>query len=1189
MAELCVSQTSQKQVFTGHSETPSSEARFARLLAEDAQFRAARPIEAITTAKMAPGVRLGQIAEILMQGYADRPALGQRAHEPVIDPASGRRTSRLLPAFETITYRELWSRARAIASDWHHAGETPIAAGDFACVLGFASPDYAAVQLACIHAGIVVVPLQTSAPVAQHAAIIAETEPRVLAASVNYLDAAVEALLAGTAPQRLDVFDCEPDNDDHRDALKAARARLAEAGCATVVETFDAVVERGRASPPVALHVPAADEDPLAFLFYTSGTTGTPKGVMLPQSIILGTFQYTSKFPSITLSFMPMSHLVGYGYMFMALANGGTSYCSPRSDLSTLFEDLELVRPTMSSIVPRVCEMLYHHYVAEVDRRVAAAGHPDADAIAEAVRTDMRERLLGGRLLAVGCGSAVLSPEIYAFMEEMLGMHMPIGYSSTEMATATILVDGRVQRPPTIAYKLVDVPELGYFGTDKPHPRGELLVKANKFMLGYFKRPDLTAEKLDGEGFYRTGDVMAEIEPDHLVYVDRCNNVLKLSQGEFVAVARLEALYTHSPVARQVYVYGRSDRAFLLAVVVPTAELAAQMESGAIQTDAVKAAIRRSFQQIAQEHQLNGYEVPRDIVLETEPFTLENGLLSGIGKFLRPKFKERYGERLDAIYAQLAQDRLSELRALRVVGADRPVVDTVMRAVQATLGLGAADVQSSSRFGDLGGDSLAALTFSNLLEEIFGVEVPVGVIINPAGNVALLADYIEAARKSDGRPTFATVHAPDSAEVHVGDLALGKFIPAEILDAAPGLAMPEGPIRTVLMTGATGFLGRFQALAWLERLALTGGKLILIVRGADAAQARARIEAALDTDPDLLTRFRALAADHLEVLPGDLGLPSLGLDAATWDRLAGTVDLIVHTGAHVNHVLPYNQLFAANVVSTAEVVRLALTTRLKRIDYVSTLGVIALAQGVIDEDVDIRRAIPSCDLDQGYANGYNVSKWASEVLVRGANDLCGLPVAVFRPGMILAHSRYAGQLNVPDMFTRLLFSLAATGIAPATFYAQDIGEGRPAARYEGLPVDFLAEALTAIGASNPRGFTSYNLASSHAEGASLDDFVDWMIDAGCAIERIDRYDDWLARFETAMHGLPDEQRQESLIAILQPYRQPQAAGAGAGAFLPVARFDAAATAAGHAVPRLTPALIAKYLADLRQLGFLPQA
>ena len=154
----------------------------------------------------------------------------------------------------------------------------------------------------------------------------------------------------------------------------------------------------------------------------------------------------------------------------------------------------------------------------------------------------------------------------------------------------------------------------------------------------------------------------------------------------------------------------------------------------------------------------------------------------------------------------------------------------------------------------------------------------------------------------------------------------------------------------------------------------------------------------------------------------------------------------MHPAAHVNHVLPYNQLFAANVAGTAELIRLALTTRLKRVPLCLDAGRERVRQGhCVDEDGDIRQAIPSAEIDDSYANGYGVSKWASEVLLREAIDLCGLPVAVFRPGMILAHSRYAGQLNVPDMFTRLLFSLAVTGIAPATFYAQDLSNG-PAAR-----------------------------------------------------------------------------------------------------------------------------------------------
>ncbi|MBY8887034.1 AMP-binding protein [Streptomyces sp. PTM05] len=88
-----------------------------------------------------------------------------------------------------------------------------------------------------------------------------------------------------------------------------------------------------------------------------------------------------------------------------------------------------------------------------------------------------------------------------------------------------------------IAYKLVDVPELGYFRADKPYPRGELLIRSETLIPGYYKRPELTAEIFDEDGYYRTGDIMSELGPDQLAFVDRSNNVLKLAHGEFVAVS----------------------------------------------------------------------------------------------------------------------------------------------------------------------------------------------------------------------------------------------------------------------------------------------------------------------------------------------------------------------------------------------------------------------------------------------------------------------------------------------------------------------------------------------------------------------------------------------------------------------------------------------------------------------------
>jgi fatty acid CoA ligase FadD9 len=315
---------------------------------------------------------------------------------------------------------------------------------------------------------------------------------------------------------------------------------------------------------------------------------------------------------------------------------------------------------------------------------------------------------------------------------------------------------------------------------------------------------------------------------------------------------------------------------------------------------------------------------------------------------------------------------------------------------------------------------------------------------------------------------------------------------------------------------------------------------------------------------------------------GDIGEPNLGLDNETWQRLSRTVDLIVHPAAHVNHVLPYQQLFAPNVVGSAEVIRLAITNRLKPIHYISTMGVSAVAHQLLDEDTDIRRSVPACVVNDSYANGYGISKWAGEVLMREAHDLCGLPIAVFRPGMILADSRYAGQLNVPDIFTRLLFSLVATGVAPRSFYRPGDHGQRP--HYEGLPVDFLADAIAAIGPQHGSSFDTYNTTNPHDDSISLDTFVDWIIAAGPPIDRIDDYAAWLARFETAMRALPERQRAQSVLTVLDVYREPMPPSPGSP--VPGERFRSAVQESGRAIPHLSRELIEKYLADLEQLGVL---
>jgi fatty acid CoA ligase FadD9 len=1162
------------------------ERRIANLYATDPQFAAARPSETVSAAVEQPGLRLPQIVRNAMEGYTPRPALGQRAVELVTDPRTGRTSAELLPRFETITYGQLWARVRALASAWTNGAVRP---GDRVCVLGFTSVDYTTVDLAMVEIGAVAVPLQTGAPVAALRSIVAETEPVVIASSVDRLADAVELVLAGPAPTRLVVFDYRPEVDDQRDALSAAQRKLADAASPVIVETLADVLDRGKALP-AAPGFTSDHDDPLALLIYTSGSTGAPKGAMYPQRLVAttwlrsgwGVLETHTDAPSITLNFMPMSHVLGRGTLYRTLANGGTGYFAAKSDLSTFLEDLALVRPTQLSFVPRIWEMLFGEFQSEMDQR--SVDGSDQAALEADVMVELRHNLLGARFVTAFTGSAPISPELREWVESFLDLHLIDGYGSTE--AGIIFVDGQVQRPPVIDYKLVDVPDLGYFHTDRPHPRGELLVKTQYMFPGYYKRPEVTADVFDDDGYYRTGDIMAEIGPDGLAYLDRRNFVLKLAQGEFVTVSKLEAAFANSPLVRQIYVYGNSTRPYLLAVIVPAEDALSRHDA-----DELKALITESLQDVANEAGLQSYEIPRDFIVETTPFTLENGLLTGIRKLARPKLKEHYDQLLEQLYADLADVQANELRELRQHGADRPALETIVRAAAALLGASRADLEPDAHFTDLGGDSLSALSFANLLRDIFDIDVPVGVIISPATDLQALAHYIEEQRSPGSkRPTFASVHGRHASEVAAADLTLDKFLDAPTLAAAPTLPGPSAEVRTVLLTGATGFLGRYLALEWLERLLPVDGTLICLVRAKDDAAARARLDDTFDSgDRQLLAHYQELAAEHLEVLAGDKGEANLGLDQATWQRLADTVDLIVDPAALVNHVLPYNELFGPNTLGTAELIRLALTTKQKPSMYVSTVGVgDQIDPSKFTEDADIRVISPTRVIDDSYANGYGNSKWAGEVLLRRAHDLCALPVAVFRCDMILADARYAGQLNLPDMFTRLMLSLVATGVAPASFYELDHNGERQRAHYDGLPVDFIAEAIATLGSRVEAGYETYHVMNPYDDGIGLDEYVDWLIDAGYGIERIPDYQEWLRRFETSMRALPDRQRQLSLLPLLHNYQRPEKPTR--GSIAPTDRFRAAVQEAkigpDKDIPHVTPPIILKYVTSFQLLGLL---
>ena len=291
----------------------------------------------------------------------------------------------------------------------------------------------------------------------------------------------------------------------------------------------------------------------------------------------------------------------------------------------------------------------------------------------------------------------------------------------------------------------------------------------------------------------------------------------------------------------------------------------------------------------------------------------------------------------------------------------------------------------------------------------------------------------------------------------------------------------------------------------------------------------------------------------------------------------------------VNHVLPYSQLFGPNVARhrgadphrthhEAEAIRVCVDDRCG----------CGHRAGKFTEDGDVRVISATRKVDDSYANGYGNSKWAGEVLLREAHDLCGLPVSVFRCDLIMADTTYAGQLNVPDMFTRLILSLIATGIAPGSFYELDADGNRQRAHYDGLPVEFIAEAISTLGEQVVDGFETYHVMNPYDDGIGLDEYVDWLIEAGYPVERVGDYATWLQRFETTIRALPERQRQASVLPLLHSYQRPETPIR--GSIAPTDRFRAAVQDAkigpDKDIPHVTREVIVKYVTDLQLLGLL---
>jgi nonribosomal peptide synthetase MxcG len=382
--------------------------------------------------------------------------------------------------------------------------------------------------------------------------------------------------------------------------------------------------------------------------------------------------------------------------------------------------------------------------------------------------------------------------------------------------------------------------------------------------------------------------------------------------------------------------------------------------------------------------------------------------------------------------------------------------------------LGVSGVSAQDDFFELGGQSLQSIQVANRLGVALGREVAVATVFRYP-TAAALAQALE-------RGTEA---GSDSGGLTPAMLADAE-LPEEIVPRTPPPTSPA-PLRQVLLTGATGFVGAHLLDQLLRQ---TDARVVCPVRARDEAHAMERIRAALAAQrlPDTGLAERVLA------LPADLTQPFLGLGSARFHGLAAECDALYHNAAVVSVVREYGSLRAVNVQGTRELLRLAAAVRPKPLHYVSTLAV--APQANLSPEVPEDFVPPHA----GLRDGYQQSKWVAERLVQQAAER-GLPVSVYRLGRVTG-APGSGFVNPQDLVWRILLAGIPTGALPQL----DVGEAW-------TPVDYVARALVRLSLV-PRPGAVFNL--SPAPEVRLTELFRWVRDYGYPIELFP-VPEWCAR------------------------------------------------------------------------------